>query len=165
MLKSIQKQLNLIYLNNDEHTHMDRSKGSTDLLDMAFVPPNLAKHDIQFQICDALGSDHLPIEISIDTPPHGNSHTNHTMYMFDQTDREVFVSTLENFSGLASTGDLDKYADFIVYAVSIAVDKAIPKSKSFRTASSPISEEILAQIKEKPRLGRQYAQIRLKTRL
>ena len=36
---------------------------------MAFISPNLAKHDIQFQIGDDLGSDHLPIEISIDTPP------------------------------------------------------------------------------------------------
>ena len=52
MLKNIQKQLNLIYLNNDEHTHMDRAKGSTDILDMAFISPNLAKHDIQFQIGD-----------------------------------------------------------------------------------------------------------------
>ena len=49
MLKNIQKQLNLIYLNNDEHTRMDRAKGSTDILDMAFISPNLAKHDIQFQ--------------------------------------------------------------------------------------------------------------------
>ena len=28
MLKNIQKQLNLIYLNNDEHTHMDRAKAA-----------------------------------------------------------------------------------------------------------------------------------------
>ena len=55
MLKNIQKQLNLIYLNNDEHTHMDRANGSTDLLDMAFISPNLAKPDIQFQIGDHLG--------------------------------------------------------------------------------------------------------------
>ena len=47
MLKNIQKQLILIYLNNDEHTHIDRSNGSTDLLDMAFIAANLAKH-----ICD-----------------------------------------------------------------------------------------------------------------
>ena len=40
MLKNIQKQLNLIFLNNDEHTHMDRAKGSTDILDMAFISPN-----------------------------------------------------------------------------------------------------------------------------
>ena len=73
MRKNIQKQVNLIYLNSDEHTHMDRAKGSTDIVDMAFISPNLAKHDIQFQIGDDLGSDHLPIEISIDTLPHRNT--------------------------------------------------------------------------------------------
>ena len=46
MLQNIQNQLNLIYLNNEEHTHMDKAKGSTDILDMAFISPNLAKHDI-----------------------------------------------------------------------------------------------------------------------
>ena len=69
MLQNIQNQLNLIYLNSDEHTHMDRANGSTDILDVAFISPNLAKHDIQFQIGDDLGSDHLPTEISIDTLP------------------------------------------------------------------------------------------------
>ena len=133
--KNIQKQLNLIYLNNDKHTDMDRENGSTDLLDMAFVSPDLAKRDIQFQIGDDLGSDHLPNEIPIDATPHGNSHTNHTKYKFDQTDREVFESMLEavlgseGFSGLTSTSDLDKYADFIVSAISTAVDRAITKSK------------------------------------
>ena len=68
MLKNIQKQLNLIYLNNDEQMHMDRAKGSTDILDMAFISPNLVKHGIQFQKGNNLGSDHLPIKISVDTP-------------------------------------------------------------------------------------------------
>ena len=58
------------------------------------------------------------------------------------------------------TSDLDKYADFIVSAISTAVDKAIPKSKSVRTESNPISEETLALIKEKRRLRRQYSQIK-----
>ena len=164
MLKTIQNKLNLIYLNNDEHTHMDRANGSTDILDMAFVSPNLAIHDIQFQIGDELGSDHLPIEISIDTSPHRNTCTNHTKYKFDQTDREVFESTLEealgsaDFSGLMSTSDLDKYADFIITAISTAVDKAIPKSKSVRPESTPISDETRALIKEKRKLRRLYSQ-------
>ena len=164
MLKTIQNKLNLIYLNNDEHTHMDRANGSTDILDMAFVSPNLAIHDIQFQIGDELGSDHLPIEISIDTSPHRNTYTNHTKYKFDQTDREVFESTLEealgsaDFSGLMSTSDLDKYADFIITAISTAVDKAIPKSKSVRPESTPISDETRALIKEKRKLRRLYSQ-------
>ena len=90
-----------------------------------------------------MDSDQLPIEISIDAPPHRNSHTTHTKYKFDQTDREVFESTLEaalgseGFSGLAFISDLDKYADFIVSAISTAVERAIPKSKSVRTESNP----------------------------
>ena len=43
MLKTIQNQLNLIYLNTDEHTHLDRYTGNTDILDMAFISPNLSK--------------------------------------------------------------------------------------------------------------------------
>ena len=104
---------------------MDRANGSTDTLDIPFISPNLAKHDIQFQIGDNLGSNHLSIEISIDTTPyplpptpppppththtHGNTFTNHTKYKFDQTERKVFESTLEealvseDFSGHLST--------------------------------------------------------------
>ena len=153
---------------------MDRAKDSTDILDMAFISPNLAKHDIKFQIADDLGNDNLSIEISIDTPPHRNTFTNHTKYKFDQIDREVFESTLDealgsaDFSGLLSTSDLDKYADFIVTAISTAVDKAIPKSKSVRPESKPISDETLALIKEKRRLRRQYSQKKdpaIKTRI
>ena len=112
---------------------MDRSTGNTDLLDMGFTFPNLAKHDIQFQIGDDLGSDHLPIEISFDAPPHRNSSAKHTKYKFDQTDdREAFESTLEaalgsaDFSGLTSTSDLDKYADFIVSAIRVTLQSIRP---------------------------------------
>ena len=166
MLKNIQKQLNLNYLNNDKHTHIDRSTGNTDLLDMALTSTNLTKHDIQFQIGDDLGSDHLPIEILTDAPPHRNSSANHNKYKFDQTDREVFESTLEaalgseDFSGLMSTSDLDMYPDFIVSAISTAVYRAIPKSKSLRSESNPISDKTLVLIKEKCRLRRQYSQIK-----
>ena len=161
MLKTIQNKLNLIYLNNDEHTHMDRRTGTTD---MVFISQNLAVHDIQFQIGVDLGSDHLLIEISIDTTPLRNTFTNHTKHKFDQTDREVFESVLEealgseDFSGHLSTSDLDKYADFIITALHTAVDKAIPKSKSVRPESNPISNETLALIKEKSKLMRQYSQ-------
>ena len=153
---------------------MDRANGNTELLNMAFISPNLAKYDFQFQMGDDLGSDHLPIKISTDTPPHTNSTTNLTKYKFYQTDREVFESTLEaalgseDFSGLTSTSGLDKYADFIVFAISAPVDRAIPKSKSVRTESNPISDETIALIKEKRRLRRQYSLIKdpaVKTRI
>ena len=41
MLKTIQNQLNLIYFNTDEHTHLDKY-GNTDILDMAFMFPSLS---------------------------------------------------------------------------------------------------------------------------
>ena len=164
MLENIQSHLNLTYFNNDEHTHVDRAKGSTDIQDIAFISPNLTKHDIQFLTGDNLNSDHLPIEISIDAQPHRNTHTNPIRYKFDQTDREVFESTLEaalssgDIPELKPTQDIDKYADFIVTAVSTAVDKAIPTSKSGRPESQPVSDETLALIKKKRRLRREYSQ-------
>ena len=48
---------------------MDGANGSTDLLDMTFISPNVLKHGIQFR-GDDMGSDHVPIEVSIDAPPH-----------------------------------------------------------------------------------------------
>ena len=164
MLKNIQSHLNLTYLNNDQHTHLDKGTGNTDILDMAFVSSNLTKNDIQFLIGDDLGIDHLSIEISIDAQPHRNIHTNPIWYKFDQTDREVFESTLEvalslgNIPELKSTQDKNKYADFIVTAISTAVDKAIPTSKSGHPESQPVSEETLAPLKEKRRLRRLYSQ-------
>ena len=95
MLKNIQSHLDLTYLNTDEHMHLDKRTGITDILGMTFISPNLTKHDIQFLIGDDLGSDHLPIEISIDAQPRRNIHTNPIRYKFNQTDREVFESTLE----------------------------------------------------------------------
>ena len=127
---------------------------------MAFISPNLSKHDIQFLIGDDLGSDHLPIEIAIDTQPHRNIHINPVRYKFNQTDQEVFESILEaalssgDVPELKSTQDIGKYADFIT----TAVDKAIPTSKSGRPESQPISVETLALIKEKRKLRRQYSQ-------
>ena len=111
-----------------------------------------------------MGSDHLPSEISIDAQPHRNIHTNPTRYKFDQTDREVLKSTLEAALSLGddpelkSTQDIDKYADFIITAISTAVDKAIPTSKSGRPETQPVSEDSLILIKEKRRLRWQYSQ-------
>ena len=58
-----------------------------------------------------------------------------------------------------SAQDIHKYADFIVIAISTAVDKAILTSKSKHPESQPVSEESLALIKEKRRLRRQYSRL------
>ena len=70
----------------------------------------------------------------------------------------MFESTLEaalssgDIPKRKSTQDIDKYADFIVTAISTVVDKAIPTSKSGHPESQPVSDETLALIKEKRRL-------------
>ena len=93
-----------------------------------------------------MDSDHLPIEISIDGQPLRNIHTNPIRYNFNKTGREVFESTLEaalslgDVIDLKSTQDIDKYADFIVTAISTAVDKAIPTSEYGRPESPPVSQ-------------------------
>ena len=56
----------------------------------------------------------------------------------------------------------------VVTAISTAVDKDIPKSKSMRPESNPISNTTFALIKEKRRLRRQYSQKKhpaIKTRI
>ena len=78
--------------------------------------------------------------------------------MFESILEEALGS--EHFSGHLSTSDLDRYADFIITALHTAVDKAIPKSKSVRPESNPISNETLALLKEKRRLRRQYSQMK-----
>ena len=83
------------------------------------------------------------------------------------TAREAALGSAD-FSALMSTSDLDKYTDFIVSAISTAVDKAIPKSKSVRSESNPISDETIALIKEKRRPRMQYSQnkdLAVKTRI
>ena len=78
--------------------------------------------------------------------------------------KKKFESTLEaalssgDVPELKSTQDTNKYADFTITAISTAVDKAIPTSKSGCPGSQPISEETLAIIKEKRRFRRQYSQ-------
>ena len=68
----------------------------------------------------------------------------------------MFVSTLEvalssdNVPKLKSTQDIEKFVDSIVVAISTAVDKVIPTSKSGLPESQPVLEESLALIKEKP---------------
>ena len=131
---------------------------------MAFISPNLTEHDIQFRIGDDLGSDHPPIEISVDAQPHRNRYTNPVRYKFDETDREIFESIREaalssgDIPELKSVQDIDKYADFIVTTISTGVDKAIPTYKSGRPESQPVSDETLVLIKEKCRLRQQYSQ-------
>ena len=86
---------------------------------MAFISPNLTEHDIQFLIGDDLSNDHLPIEISINALPHRSIHTNPIRYKFNQTDREVFESTLE---AALSSGDAPELKGVFFWYLLFSVD-------------------------------------------
>ena len=69
-LVNIDKDLKLFYVNQlslNRHTRGDPVHGTFDILDMAFLSPGLSSRDISFSIADDhMGSDHFPIQISLD---------------------------------------------------------------------------------------------------
>ena len=75
---SIAKDLKLLYVNQlgpKRHTHDDPVHGTSDILDMAFISPGLSSRDISFSVADDyMGSDHLPIQISLDMMTYYTTH-------------------------------------------------------------------------------------------
>ena len=71
-LVHIAKDLKLFYVNQLEpkrHTREDPVHGTSDILDMAFITSGLSSRDISFSVADDhMGSDHFPIQISLDKP-------------------------------------------------------------------------------------------------
>ena len=71
-LVNIAKDLKLFYENQlgpNRHTREDPVHGISDILDMAVITPCLSSRDISFIIADDhMGSDHFPIQISLDKP-------------------------------------------------------------------------------------------------
>ena len=76
-LVNIAEILELFYVNQlspNRHTHEDPVHGTSDILDTAFLSPGLSSRDISFRIADDhMGSDHFPIQISIDKPLKQNT--------------------------------------------------------------------------------------------
>ena len=71
-LVNIAKDLKLFYENQlgpNRHTREDPVHGISDILDMAVITPGLSSRDISFIIADdQMGSDHFPIQISLEKP-------------------------------------------------------------------------------------------------
>ena len=96
------------------------------------------------------------IQHHLGTPPLTTPSINLTRLTEKYSNQSVLEEALssDDFSGHLSTSDLDRYVDFIITALHTAFDKAIPKSKSVRPESNPISNETLALIKGKRKLRR-----------
>ena len=64
--------------------HEDPVHGTSDILDMALLSPGLSSRDISFSTADDhMGSDHFPIQISLDKPLRRNTPLTESRYRFD----------------------------------------------------------------------------------
>ena len=99
-LLNIAKDLKLFYVNQLEpnrHTHEDPVHGTSDILDMAFITPGLSSRDISFSVADDhMGSDHFPIQISLDKPLKRNTPLTEPHYRFDKTNDDLLHNTLKD---------------------------------------------------------------------
>ena len=99
-LVNISKDLKLFYENDfspNMHTREDSVHGTCGILDMAFLSPGLSSRGISFSIADDhMGSDHFPIQISLDKPLKRNTPLTEPRYQFDKTDDDLLRNTLKN---------------------------------------------------------------------
>ena len=92
--------MKLFYVNQlspNRDTREDPVHGISDILDMAFLPSGLSFRDISFSVTDYhMGSDHFPIQISLDQPLKQNTPLTEPRYRFDKTDDDLLHNTLKD---------------------------------------------------------------------
>ena len=164
-LGNITKDLKLFYVKQlcpNRHTCEDPFHGTSDILDMAFISPGLSFWDLSFSAADDhIGSDHFPIQISLDKPLKRNTPLTEPRYRFDKTDDDLLHNTLKDSlnntdTNITAQDELEELAVTLCDKLMKAVDSSTPKSYSCNDSKSPISQAILDLIEEKRRLRRLY---------
>ena len=164
-LVNIAKDLKLFNVNQlcpNKHTREDPFHGTSDILDMAFISPGLSSRDISFSIVDDhMGSDHFPIQISLDKPLKCNTSLTEPRYRFDKTDDDLLHDTLKDSlnsidANITTQDKLEELAVTLCDKLMKAVDSFTPKSYIRNDPKSPINHAILDLSKEKRRLRRLY---------
>ena len=131
---------------------------TSDILNMAFLSPGLSSRDISFSVADDhMGSDHFPMQISLDKPLKRNTPLTEPRYRFDKTDNDSLHNTLKNSQNSINTDittqdELEELAVTLCDKLMKAVDTSTPKTYSRNDSKSPVSQAILDLIKEKRRL-------------
>ena len=111
-----------------------------------------------------MGSDHFPIQISLDKPLTRNTPLTEPHYRFDKTDDDLLYNTLKDSlnnidTNITTQDELEELAATLCDKLMKAVDSSAPESDSRNDPKSPISQAILDLIKEKRRLMRLYNKI------
>ena len=143
--------------------HEDPVHGTSDILDMAFITPGLSSRDISFSVADDhMGSDHFPIQISLDKPLKRNTPLTEPRYRLDKKDDDLLHNTLKDSlsnidTNITTQDELEELAVTLCDKLIKAVDTSTPKLYSRNDPKSPISQAILDLIKEKRRLRQLYS--------
>ena len=164
-LVNIAKDLKLFYVNQlgpKRQTRDDPVHGTFDILDMAFISSGLSSRDISFSVADDhMGSDHFPIQVSLDKPLKRNTPLTEPRYRFDKTNNDLLHSTLKDSltnidTNITTQDKLDELPVTLCDKLMKAVDTSTPEVYSRNDPKSRISQAILDLIKEKRRLRRLY---------
>ena len=104
-----------------------------------------------------MGSDHFPIQISLDKPLTRNEPLTEPCYRFDKTDNDLLHNTLKDSpnnidTNIMTQDELEELGVTLCDKLMKAVDSSTPKSYSRNDPESPISQATLDLIKEKCRL-------------
>ena len=157
MLVNIAKDLKLFYVNQlvqNRHTHEDLVHGTSDILDMVFLSPGLSFRDTSFRVADDyMGSDHFPIQISLEKPLKRNTPLTEPHYRFDTTDDDLLHNTLKDnlnsiHTGITTQDVLEEFDVTLCDKLMKAVDTSTPKTYSCNDPISPISQAISDLIKK-----------------
>ena len=160
-LVNIAKDLKLFYVNQLEpnrYTPEDPVHGTSDILDMAFITPGLSSRDISFSVADDhMGSDHFPIQISLDKPLKWNTPLTEPRYRFDKTNDDLLHNTLKDSltdidTNITTQDELEELAVTLCDKLMKTVDTSTPKVYSRNDPKSPGSQTILDLVKEKRRM-------------
>ena len=149
-------------LEPNRHTSEDPVHGTSDILDMAFITPGLSSRDISFSVADDhMGSDHFPIQISLDKQLKRNTPLTEPRYRFDKTNDDLLHNTLKDSltnidTNITTQDELEELAVTLCDKLMKAVDTSTSKVYSRNDPKSPISQATLDLIKEKRRLRRLY---------
>ena len=108
-----------------------------------------------------MGSDHFPIQISLDKQLKRNAPLTEPRYGYDKTNYNLLHNTLKDSltnidTDITTRDELEELAVTLCDKLMKAVDTSTPEVYSRNDPKSPISQAILDLIKEERRLRRLY---------
>ena len=102
---------------------------------------------------DHKGSDHFPIQISLDKQLKRNTPLTEPRYRFDKTDNDLLHNKLKDSlnsidTDITTQNELEELAVTLCDKLMKAIDTAIPETYSCNDPKSPVSQAIIGLIKD-----------------